>query len=166
MEKLAEEIWRILWSSTLAFIIIISVIRYTEREDWWKIDIDTQAQGPNENGPLIFYSVKGVTKNESVVAQLFIKNILQEKALGQYGVFENIYPGQAVSLQINWQDKAIRSPSFILRDQEISSFYFYLNEKRELEYKGIFSRNRKNLIHNQINNFPWDINPTTNQLSF
>ncbi|MBM3255860.1 MAG: hypothetical protein FJZ04_00090 [Candidatus Moranbacteria bacterium] len=157
MDKLIEDIWKSVLSSLIVTTIILGGMRYFEREDWWKID---KKEDPDQSGPLVFYTVKGVNKDSDVSAQIFVKNIPQENALGRYGSFENIFPGQSVNIEIGVKGQTTRSPSFFVKNREIKNLSF-LYENGKLEYQGESKRIRKYYpfravrINPKESNIPW-----------
>lgn len=140
MDKLVSDIWKAIFSSLIVTTVIIGGMRYLEKEEWWKI---YKLEDPDPTGPFVFYSVKGVDEKDIVTSHLFIGNALQKSATGKYGSFASIYPGQAVSLQINCGGHSMRIPYFTARDREIKHFSFEY-QNGELKYLGSSFRIIKN----------------------
>lgn len=143
MEKLAERIWKGACLSLAVSVILIGSLRYYKNNNWWDINTSIQANyyGYNSsNSPLIYYSIQNLDESKNVSSELYVKNIIQQKTAGEYGAFENILPGQAISLKLNLENQSIRSPSFILRSREIRLLNFEIDEKGELVYLGSYSR--------------------------
>jgi len=143
MSKLAEEIWKIIWCSLVVVTISIGFLRYRDNDHWWEINRATDLE-EYENNPLLYYSIKGIDSNSAVSAELFVINTSQKKLEGNCGVFDNILPGQIVSVRIFSGDRSIRSPSFRLQNREIRHLTFAIDkEKNQLAYAGDHSRLRK-----------------------
>jgi len=87
---------------------------------------------------LLFTIPSKISKHVS--SELYVKNIIQQKDSGKYGAFENVLPGQAISLKLNLDNQSIRSPSFILRSKEIRLLTFTVNKEGELVYLGSYTR--------------------------
>jgi len=137
MEKLAEEIWKTILFSLLLVVGVISFLRYTENDAWWKIN-DNQNKREADS-PLVYYSIRDLKENESLKVSLFVRNYIQEEKTENFGVFENLISGQAVALKISLGDQSMRSPSFILKNREIKNFTFSLVDGK-LAYLGSSSR--------------------------
>ena len=143
MEKLAERIWRGACFSLAVSVILIGSLRYYKNNNWWDIDtsIQTNYYGYNSsNSPLVYYSIQNLDESKHVSSELYVKNIIQQKDSGKYGAFENVLPGQAISLKLNLDNQSIRSPSFILRSKEIRLLTFTVNKEGELVYLGSYTR--------------------------
>jgi len=147
MAKLAEEIWKTIVFSLILVTVVLSVLHYLERENWWKLEITNEDATKT---PLVYYFVKGEENNTETKADLLVKKNIQEEKVGSVGVFENLLPGQSFSLKINSGNHTIRTPSYIIEDREIKLLVF---EKvgEELVFVKSSSRKRKA-------NFPQAIN--------
>jgi hypothetical protein len=139
MDKMAEDIWKGVLSSIIVTAIILGGMRYYEGEGWWRIN---QIKDPDQFGPLIFYSIRGVGNNDTVSSKIFIKNVPQKISFGQYGSFENLYSGQSAVVEVNVNGQTIRSPSFIIKYREIKNLSF-LYAEGEVKYQGSSERIRK-----------------------
>jgi len=143
MPQLAEEIWKTIWWSLIVATIITGFLRYFDNDRWWE-NRENENLKEYESNSLVYYSVKGIKLNSAVSAELFVKNIPQEKLIGNHGVFENILPGQIVSIKVISKDRMIRCPSFRLQDREIRHLTFTFDEeKNQLAYEKDCSRSRK-----------------------
>jgi len=136
MERLAEDIWKSIWCSLAATVAIVGFLRYFDQDHWWQINTNLYPE-EYENGPLVYYNIKGVDK--SGYAELFINNVPQEMAWGEYGVFRNVLPGQIVSLRVFADGRTLFSPVFRLEDREIRLLTFE-DQGSGLAYLGSHSR--------------------------
>lgn len=136
MERLAEDIWRAIWCSLAVAVAIVGFLRYFDQDRWWETNLNLYPE-EYENGPLVYYHIQGIDKDG--YAELFINNVPQETAWGEYGVFRNVLPGQIVSLRIFADGQILFSPVFRLEEREIRLLTF---EKQDgsLGYLGNHSR--------------------------
>ena len=136
MERLAEDIWRAIWCSLAVAVAIVWFLRYFDQDRWWETNLNLYPE-EYENGPLVYYHIQGIDKDG--YAELFINNVPQETAWGEYGVFRNVLPGQIVSLRIFADGQILFSPVFRLEEREIRLLTF---EKQDgsLGYLGNHSR--------------------------
>jgi len=123
MEKLVDDIWKTTWSSLIMLIVILGVMRYFEEDHWWQVEKNFQPE-EYKNNSFVYYSVKNQNKNELVSAELFVKNVLQKKSFGEYGVFEGILPGQTISVRIRSGEQSILTPVLRIREGEIRNLIF------------------------------------------
>ena len=142
MEKLTEDIWKAILCSLVAIVAIVGFMRYIDQDKWWEIEKISKLE-EYENNPLVYYYVINSSQDKQASAKLFIRNTFQEDFFGNYGLFNNVLPGQIVSVQINFGDQSILSPVFRLRDKEIRLLKFEYGNNR-LAYLGSYSRYQKN----------------------
>jgi|WetSurMetagenome_2_1015567.scaffolds.fasta_scaffold312302_1 hypothetical protein len=144
MEKLAEDIWKTIWCSLAAAVVIVGFLRYFDADRWWEINPNFYPE-EYENGPLVYYNIKGVDKTG--YAELSINNVPQERVWGNYGVFKNVLPGQIVSLRVSVNGQILSSPVFRLQDREIRLLKFE-DQESDIAYLGHHSRIKNTLIAN------------------
>lgn len=142
MEKLAEDIWKAVLCSLVAMIAIVGFMRFIDQEKWWRIEEDYKPE-EYENNPFVYYQVANSEEKQQASAQLFVRNIFQEEFFGNSGLFNNILPGQILSVRIKFGEQSVLSPVFRLKDREVRLLKFkYDNDK--LTYLGSYSRYKKN----------------------
>jgi len=142
MEKLTEDIWKALMFSLVTIVAVVGFMRYIDQNKWWEIEKISKLE-EHENNPLIYYYVINESREKQANAKLFIRNTFQEEFFGDYGLFNNILPGQMVSVRINFGNQSILSPVFRLRNKEIRLLKFKY-ENNKLVYLGSYSRYQKN----------------------
>lgn len=140
MTKLAEEIWKTALFSLIIFGSMIGFFRYAEKDSWWLIS-DVLIK-KDKDSPIIYYSIKNLEEATDLKVSLFVKNHIQEEKQQNFGVFENVFPGQSLSLRVSMGEKSIRTPSFILKNREIKNFSFLIEDEK-LVYLGNNSRFKK-----------------------
>lgn len=141
MDNLAEDIWKTTLYSLVVASAVVGLMRYIDQDPWWQINQFTISE-ESENNPLVYYSIKNSNDETSFKAGLFFMNTLQQRSSGLHGAFENVLPGQALSLIINFSDQSIRIPAFRLQEREIRHFVFAYQDNK-LEYLGSHSRLRE-----------------------
>lgn len=141
MEKLAEDIWKTILYSLVVASAVVGLMRYADQDPWWQINQISISEEP-ENNPLVYYSIINSDDKTSAQAGLFFMNTLQQKSVGLHGVFENILPGQALSLLISSANQTVRIPAFRLQEREIRHFVFAFRNNK-LEYLSSHSRIRE-----------------------
>lgn len=140
MENLGEEIWKTTLYSLVVASAVVGLMRYIDQDPWWKLN-QIPLSEESEKSPLVYYSIINANERDSASAGLFFMNTLQKVSLGKHGTFENTYPGQILSVNINYANQTIRSPSFRLQEREIRHLVFTY-DNNGLQYLGSHSRKR------------------------
>lgn len=141
MENLGEEIWKTIIYSLVVSSIIVGFLRYINEDHWWNIPQKPNSE-ESENSPLLYYSIKNDQDHDSGSAVLFVRNTLQEELVGNNGVFDNIIPGQIVSIKVTASGQSIQIPPFLVQEREIRHIVFEQNDDG-LTFLGDYSRQRR-----------------------
>lgn len=142
MDKLAEEIWKTTLCSLVVTTAIVGLVRYVDQDPWWRIPPKPYPEKFFDDSPLVYYSIENADEKGSPLAGLFFMNTLQQQVAGKYGVFDDVLPGQVLSLKISILNQATRSPSFRLQEREIRHLFFAYRDNG-LEYLGSHSQRRE-----------------------
>lgn len=146
MNKIFDELWRIIIYSLISLFIVVNLLQYLNNHDWWKIE-EIKGEDLSPDSSSVFWFLKGMpVKDDSAEpqAEIFVHNILQEKISGSSGFFRRIFPGQYFFLRVSYAGKTAYSPVFILKNGEIRRLNFYFSKENDsLRYSGTTYRRVK-----------------------
>lgn len=146
MNKVFDELWRIIIYSLISLFIVVNLLQYLNNHDWWKIE-EIKGEDESPGSSSVFWFLEGVPgegDSTKPQAEIFVHNTLQEKISGSSGFFRRIVPGQYFFLRVSCAGKIAYSPVFILKNGEVRRLNFHFSEENEtLRYSGTTYRRVK-----------------------